>query len=127
MTRGERTLLLALFRWARAAELAAGVWPRSWAVGKYRIDWDRSDPEMLDVVHTADRNRPYIRTTRRLPVASIAEAVDLLVALGIVPVRFSTAYRAGWDAGLQYAEVAHYGAEFTRVRPAAPRELVVHQ
>lgn len=31
-------------------------------------------------------------------VASVTQALDLLVALGYLPARFSTAYRAGWDA-----------------------------
>lgn len=31
-------------------------------------------------------------------VTSVTQALDLLVALGYLPARFSTAYRAGWDA-----------------------------
>lgn len=34
-----------------------------------------------------------------LAPASLTQAVDLLVAFGYLPARFSSAYRAGWDAG----------------------------
>jgi hypothetical protein len=35
---------------------------------------------------------------QRLPVTTVTEAVDVLVALGFLPARFSSAYRSGWDA-----------------------------
>lgn len=38
--------------------------------------------------------------------ASVREAVDLLVAFGFLPARFSSAYRAGWDARHDAATVA---------------------
>lgn len=34
----------------------------------------------------------------RVPVQSVTQAVDVLVALGYLPARFSSAYRAGWDS-----------------------------
>ena len=33
-----------------------------------------------------------------LPTSTVTETVDVLVALGFLPARFSSAYRAGWDA-----------------------------
>lgn len=39
-------------------------------------------------------------------LASFTQAVDLLVAYGLLPARFSTAYRAGWDAAYEADEVS---------------------
>ncbi|MET7867943.1 hypothetical protein [Micromonospora taraxaci] len=38
------------------------------------------------------------------PAETVREAIDMLVALNVLPARFSSAYRAGWLNG--YAEVA---------------------
>lgn len=53
-----------------------------------------------------------------IAVGSVTEAVDLLVALGYLPARFSTAYRAGWDAS---AADAGFGTEhFNSIAPVHP-------
>jgi hypothetical protein len=99
MTPAERSLLLALFRWARTEGLVWGG--ANWVSGtgpdgqRWGIDYDPGD-EYLYIW----RGRVV---ARRYWVASIAEAVDLVVALGIAPARFSTAYRAGWDAHIDAA------------------------
>lgn len=49
-------------------------------------------------------------------VASFTQAVDLLVAFGLLPARFSTAYRAGWDAAYEADQLAWEDA----VPPAHP-------
>lgn len=129
MNRAERRLLLELFRWARAeGGLEYGglyTWarrglegPGRWGITFYANDWEPGEPVSLEIW----RNR---QTAKAYWVASIAEAVDLVVALGIAPARFSTTYRAGWDAANRYAEVAHCGDEWRSVRPAARRELAV--
>jgi hypothetical protein len=38
------------------------------------------------------------RELQRLPVTTVTEAVDVLVALGFLPARFSSAYQSGWAA-----------------------------
>lgn len=51
------------------------------------------------------------------PVTTVTETVDMLVALGYLPARFSTAYRAGWDASAVWHDTdeAHGGDEFRRL------------
>jgi hypothetical protein len=55
-----------------------------------------------------------------IPADSLAQAVDLLVAYGYLPQRFSSAYRAGWHAAQvweQHPATARRGweAEFARL------------
>lgn len=128
MTRAERTLLLALFRWARAeGGLQYGGlyrWSRRtgkgqhWGIIFHAEDWEPGETVELDIWRSGINTQAFW-------AKSIAEAVDQLVALGIAPHRFSTAYRSGWDAANRYAEVAHYGDEYRAIRPAACRELAV--
>lgn len=49
--------------------------------------------------------------------ASFRQAVDMLVALGYLPARFSSAYRAGWHAAEVWydPDEAHGGDEFKRL------------
>lgn len=91
----ERALLLAVMRWARAEgiEFESAYW------------WTRRGPiEQHWGVSLLDGESPFLTvwrgrdTGRDYWVRSLAEAIDLLVTLGILPARFSTAYRAGWDA-----------------------------
>lgn len=35
-----------------------------------------------------------------IPTSSVTEAVDILVAYGFLPARFSSAYMVGWDVGM---------------------------
>lgn len=109
MTPAERTLLLALFRWARAqGGLTYGssyTWTRfgprdqRWGVSFYADDWETGKPVALDIWRGRETSKDYW-------VRDIAEAVDVLAALGIVPARLSTAYRAGYDACMQAHRIA---------------------
>jgi hypothetical protein len=118
VTPAERSLLLALFRWARAEGLQFGGASRWTRRGPIEQRWGVSCDPGYSAFLTIWRGRD---TARDYWVASIAEAVDLVVALGIAPARFSTAYRAGWDAANRYAAVAHYGDAYRTVRPAVRR------
>lgn len=98
MTRAERTLLLAVFRWARAeGGLEWGRWAHRWArqTGPREqwlgVDYDPADGEYLSIYRGRGNAKEYW-------VSNAAEAVDVLVALGILPHRFSTSYRAGYEA-----------------------------
>lgn len=131
MTPAERSLLLAVFRWARSTGVrldGAMRWtsppPHRWGVDYYQ----RSD---------RDSDLHVYRTGQILGVnymvMSVAEAVDVLVALGILPHRFSTAYRAGYDA----RTLARIAANASRLgwtdpavavmQPAADRTLAVRR
>lgn len=57
------------------------------------VTWDPSDGEVgYSLGGTTLHDYTWIKA------ASVTEAVDLLVALDILPTRFSSAYRAGWEA-----------------------------
>lgn len=123
MTPAERSLLLAVFRWARAeGGLVYGL-PTRWSCGgpidqRWGVSWSWDfERERLTVWRGRITARDYW-------VLSIAEAVDVLVALGILPPRFSTAYRAGWGAMRCYSERAHYGAEWLAIRPVVRHDQV---
>lgn len=74
-----------------------------WASPAYRLAdgkvfawlWPRSQATCMKVGVTPD----YLRVSFVWhKVASVAQAINLLVALGYLPERFSRAYRAGWEA-----------------------------
>jgi hypothetical protein len=54
-----------------------------------------------------------------LPVRTFTEGVDVLVAVGFLPARFSSAYAQGWNVGRE--DIEHpvaAGAEFATIVPA---------
>lgn len=55
------------------------------------------------------------RELQRLPVTTVTEAVDVLVALGLLPARFSSAYRSGWDAATVWEKCEGDEAVFKRL------------
>jgi hypothetical protein len=59
---------------------------------------------------------------KELPVRTVTEAVDVLVALGFLPARFSSAYRVGWDKanGFAQARAAHRWVSPTDYTACAP-------
>lgn len=57
----------------------------------------------------------YSHTWKPLPARTFTEAVDMLVALGFLPPRFSSAYQAGWGMGIRFAELV--------VRRSDPAEM----
>lgn len=118
MTPAERTLLREVFRWAIREGIQQGTHAR----------WTRRGPVEHRWGVSLDFDRLYLTvwrgrcTGRDYLVTSIAEAVDVLVALGVLPPRFSTAYRAGWD--WCYWRGLATSADAAPIEPAAPRELV---
>jgi hypothetical protein len=123
VTGAERTLLLALFRWARAE---GAVISRSITGLTFYSSADMQSSVLLA------RGAPSIKIrrggeNRLVRVVDVAEAVDVLAALGIVPARFSTAYRAGWDAGYEDSEQVVTPDAYRAVVPAAASELAVRR
>jgi hypothetical protein len=90
LTRGKNTFAgpYGFMEWARFSDAPDGG-PRV----RSSVAIDRDEP---DRVGEARDYRYGTYSYHR--VASVTQAVDLLVALGYLPARFSTAYRAGWDA-----------------------------
>jgi hypothetical protein len=122
MTDAERSLLLALFRWA----WGQGVLNVGWAKNPIWRRVHTGPTVALDRRHAADSiqvQRPGDPRGTRLddyPVRTVAEAVDILAALNVIPARFSTAYRAGWDTGRE--DMEHHGPAgeaFRAIIPAA--------
>lgn len=140
MTAAERTLLLALFRWARAeGRMEWGRWAHRWSrqTGSREqwigVDYDPDYGDRLSLYRGYSAAKDYW-------FADIAEAVDVLAAIGILPARFSTAYRAGYDACMRAHQIAKSPApdrplwsrgwtdpEIYALLPAADHELAVRR
>lgn len=111
MTADEMAVLREIVKWRRAT---GGEYLPTWS--RYRLADGRSFAWLsLDSYATcmkvgvcADIMR-YQYTWHRID--SIQQGIDLLVALGYVPARFSSAYRAGWDARSSYS-VQHSDPEW---------------
>lgn len=106
MTNADRNAILRALRWARSRdEHGRRRWtpgPEGWqdADDQVRVDWE------------THRRVPVVRVSRRdtatggwqhhddeLPVRSPVQAVDVLCALGVLPVELSSGYDAGVQAG----------------------------
>lgn len=98
MTVEEIRLMRAIVRWRRANGVDLRAWRGCWVLPDgSQISYETTDP--AEVAHEP-QGRGGLQWIR---VRSVTQAVDLLVALGYLPARFSSAYRAGWHA----AEVWH--------------------
>lgn len=104
--RSDRCLLAAINRWRRSASAASPTrWEASWDGWWHTADrltevcWapERVPDDVLEVVWRERRYGPERRAT--IPVTSVRQAVDVLVALGILPPRFASAYTAASSAG----------------------------
>jgi hypothetical protein len=108
LTADEIGLLKEVARWRRNHDVTfslhkgAGWWTRGW------VSWDeprnaagirRSVTFELDKEAGLGEVSDYHgQSFRWHEVNSVTQAVDVLVAYGYLPPRFSSAYRAGWDA-----------------------------
>lgn len=100
MTVDEVALLREIVRWRRGRK---AEYEHAW--GSLRmpdgrsITWNTYSalhwPRTGEIGVCADRRR---RPLSWHEVHSVTEAVDVIVALGYLPPRFSSAYRAGWEA-----------------------------
>jgi hypothetical protein len=110
LTVEEIGLLREVARWRRAHGVDYFQWRRGVGFGRFTEwkAWETGldgrevrrhvayDPAPTGIVST---NKDYYGgETVDLPLATVAETVDMLVALGFLPARFSSAYRRGWDA-----------------------------
>lgn len=122
MNTHERALLVAAMRWARAEDRVERVNGYEWTrhglpTLRWSVAWE--DPESPKL--TIWRGRT---TAKEYWVEDIPEAIDVLCALGILPPRFSTAYRSGWDAGYESTESGVVGADYRAIVPVADAGLV---
>lgn len=111
LTTGEIALLREVFRWARNR----GIQRNTWTGGVWRTDVHGKRVAIDDglVGWAPDRWTDY----HWLAVDSIAQAVDVLVAVDYLPQRFSSAYAAGWDASAVWYDddEMHGGDKFKRL------------
>lgn len=120
MTAEEFLLLLRLRRWLGEIRAARTTWGDGMRLPdgrqiEWRTEMARRWPRHAEVGVHPDRHSPL----SWCEVASVTQAVDVLVALGYLPVRFSSAYARGWNAGREDMEhpVAS-GAAFRAITPA---------
>jgi hypothetical protein len=100
LTHTERDLLAKVHAWARRN----GYQPTGWLRQLYRdhdgirteITWDPADARIYLHVRRLIDGRPIGEILREatLPVQSVTEAVDLLVAVGALPATFASSFRA---------------------------------
>ncbi len=126
MTVAEIGLMREITLWRRRTDL--GYYKRSWKEhGRFiPTEWDdtkrryASGAEVVVEFQQGDdgirAQVGYHRGDQRsfehwIPVASVTEAVDILVALGFLPPRFSSAYRAGWRRCARLARAAAHVAD----------------
>jgi hypothetical protein len=105
MTAAEIGLLKEIVRWRRSHDGEyVYTWSRYRLIDGKSIAWLRVDSHAtcMKIGVSADFYREPFTWHR---VRTIGEAVDLLVALGYLPMRFSSAYRAGYDIGRQHSNV----------------------
>ena len=94
-----RRLLAEVSKWAHANGWTNGGW-RGWMNGRYWHEatvYVRPNETGFDVFRT-DQGGPVSGRPMEYPATSVREAVDLLVALRILPDRFSSAFEAGVDS-----------------------------
>lgn len=123
LTLDEIALLREVVKWRRAehATFYLACSGRGWAGAGGFAEWRG---RLNDQPHSVAWDRPseggfeqvgFSRDSRRLSYTyftpeSVTQVVDILVAYGFLPQRFSSAYRAGWSAAHQFTRV--YSAEY---------------
>jgi len=125
MTVAEIAVMREIVKWRKAEGVR--LW-RSRKIGDF-IDWRITrNGNITYVVLEEPTSRPELGYSRIgssvadawLTLGSFTEGVDLLVALGLLPARFSSAYAQGWTVGREEAEhPADAGAAFRAILPGA--------
>jgi len=87
-----RTLLAALSRYARTEDWQpTGYAPGVWRRGDTYVIWDKAE----QCIETLTYDRDYLSKRATVPVDCVPQAVDVLVALRLLPVEMATAFEAG--------------------------------
>lgn len=126
MSVDEIALMREIVRWRRGRTLArpyssrAEFYRRRWHV--IGDDWAEAAYEIPAVDDPEDAYATLFYSRGRyssyaIEVRTVTQAVDVLVALGYLPLRFSSGYRAGWHASQVWHDddEAHGGDEFQRL------------
>jgi hypothetical protein len=108
LTAEEVALLREVFRWARNHDVTRTAWGDAWRQGLRGKMVCRDENTIGWAV---DRHADY----HWLAVDSVTQAIDVLVAVGYLPQRFSSAYRSGWNAAAMWEHPSRDEDEFRRL------------
>lgn len=130
MSVDEIALMREIVRWRRGRTLAK---PYSSRADYFRHRWHTIGGDWADVAYEIPAVDDYsdayavlyylrgrYSSYAKIEVRTVTQAVDVLVALGYLPLRFSSGYRAGWHAshvwhGSGFADDAATAFEFARL------------
>jgi hypothetical protein len=119
-------LLREIAQWRRAQGVSFFQWRRTGRNFGAFTEWNRREGKRrINVAYEPGSESRYPRlsvtsdykreSVQELPVRTVTEAVDVLVALGFLPARFSSAYRSGWDAATVWEKSEGDDAVFKRL------------
>jgi uncharacterized protein (DUF2236 family) len=105
MTVQDIALVREIVRWRRNQGVEFYRWPKT--IGRFS-EWKRRlDGKRINVTideggmnATLDYFSLGIVNGIDIPLGTVSQTVDCLVAFGFLPPRFSSAYRAGWEAAV---------------------------
>jgi hypothetical protein len=100
----DRYLLARLNWWRRKTGTTFSYGAYDWKSrdGRVAVNWEEGEI----TVFRADGRGQFPTWGDRYRVESVRQAVDLLVALGVLPPEFATAYTAGWNDAMRQAVLA---------------------
>lgn len=97
MTLAEIALMRVIVHWRRANDIEyVPLFSRYCGENNRTVAWTTLGAQLAPRVGVTPNYHRALLVW--YPVTTVTETVDMLVALGYLPARFSTAYRAGWDA-----------------------------
>lgn len=97
MTADEVALMRALVVWRRANGVTFNFYRARWSAPDGR-SVTMNPAEAGDIWGEVGVSAGALDPHRWLKVADLSEAVDVLVAVGYLPAKFSSAYRLGWQS-----------------------------
>lgn len=118
MTEQDIALVREIVQWRRNHGVQFYRWPVK-SFGRFS-EWHLyRDGKRINVAFdsagiSADRDY-YGRGRVEIPSGTVTETVDCLVAFGFLPPRFSSAYRAGWEAAMIWERAEPDDAAFKRL------------
>jgi hypothetical protein len=127
MTVAEIAVMREIVKWRKAE--GVDFWRSRAPLGEW-AEWHiRRDGKRLAVIVEHPKTSPvlgwgrdeyWVPITWEPGINTFTQAVDVIVALGFLPARFSSAYRAGWEEALEDERMKTDMEISDRVAPAAP-------
>lgn len=98
MSVAEIALMRAIVHWRKAHGVEFEYWLATYTKDGVTVTWDYSHGAEIGMARKSGAS------IRWIPVRTVTEAVDLLVAFGYLPARFASSYRDGWEAALTWVQ-----------------------